>query len=201
VPSSRHSHLLFSQLYVCHYNEASSQWPDLLQPPSDRIDDDELDVQPLPCAANAQLRAGGGVRRQELKCFACGEASGRDRYCTNVLPRLPCHAVWTSKGRLPESAPREPMHRCCSVCLSVFCCILVESRKLWSVHVVPLPRVETTDAANEAILLEALSSLFSSCGQMYSTPLPALFTHFVCLLSDRYWLLILPLAASTSAAL
>lgn len=68
---------LFSfQLHVCHYDEASSLWPDLLQPPTDRIDDDDEDLLPMPSAANVQLRAGVCVRPQELmRCFACREAS------------------------------------------------------------------------------------------------------------------------------
>ena len=50
------------------YTDACGQWPDLFQPPSDRIDDDD-DAAPLP----AQLRAAAVVRQHELRCFACGE--------------------------------------------------------------------------------------------------------------------------------
>lgn len=65
-----------SQLHVCQYDEASSLWPDLLQPPTHRIDDDDEDLLPMTSAASVQLRAGGCVRPQELlRCFACKEAS------------------------------------------------------------------------------------------------------------------------------
>ncbi len=65
--------LLCSQLHVCRYEEACSMWPDLLQPTSDRIDDDEdVDVAAVTVAASA--RAGACVR-QELRCFACGQVS------------------------------------------------------------------------------------------------------------------------------
>ena len=50
------------------YTDVCSQWPDLFQPPSDRIDDDD-EAAPLP----AQLRAAAVVRQHELRCFACGE--------------------------------------------------------------------------------------------------------------------------------
>ncbi len=38
------------------------------------------------------------------------------------------------------------------------------------VHVAPLPLIEIADAANEALLFEALSSLLSCCGNMFAFP-------------------------------
>jgi hypothetical protein len=65
--------LLSSQLHVCRYEEASSMWPDLLQPTSDRIDDDD-DVDVVAVTVAASVRAGACVRH-ELRCFACGQVS------------------------------------------------------------------------------------------------------------------------------
>jgi hypothetical protein len=46
------------------------------------------------------------------------------------------------------------------------------------VHVAPLPQIQTSDTATEALLLDALSSLFSTCGEMFCTHFPSLHSFF-----------------------
>jgi hypothetical protein len=68
----------YPQIPVLHYAEVCQNWPQLFQPPSNRIDEEDEQLNPAPTVACVGFSAGMIRIKQEIRCFACREVMAAD---------------------------------------------------------------------------------------------------------------------------